>query len=63
MKVRIFRGTGLNVEWAVNRFIKDKEIVDIKYSTPINISGCSNNLNYDIYDSVLVIYKENEKID
>lgn len=57
VKVKIIRGK--NIESLVNNFIKDKVVVDIKYSTPFGING--NNINgfdFDIYDSVLIMYKE-----
>ena len=57
VKVKIIRGK--NIEGLVNNFIKDKVVVDIKYSTPFGIN--SNNINgfdFDIYDSVLIMYNE-----
>ena len=57
VKVKIIRGN--NIESLVNNFIKDKVVVDIKYSTPFGING--NNINgfdFDIYDSVLIMYNE-----
>jgi hypothetical protein len=58
VKVKIIRGK--NIEDLVNNFIKDKVVVDIKYSTPFGINGSNNyyGFDFDIYDSVLIMYKE-----
>ena len=57
VKVKIIRGN--NIESLVNNFIKDKVVVDIKYSTPFGISGGGiNGFDFDIYDSVLIMYNE-----
>lgn len=57
VKVKIIRGK--NIESLVNDFIKDKVVVDIKYSTPFGINGSSiSGFDFDIYDSVLIMYKE-----
>lgn len=57
VKVKIIRGK--NIESLVNNFIKDKVVVDIKYSTPFGINGNSiSGFDFDIYDSVLIMYKE-----
>lgn len=59
MKVKIIRGK--NIESLVNDFIKDKVVVDIKYSTPFGINGSSiSGFDFDIYDSVLIMYKEDK---
>ena len=59
VKVKIIRGK--NIESLVNDFIKDKVIVDIKYSTPFGINGNSIiGFDFDIYDSVLIMYKEDK---
>ena len=59
VKVKIIRGN--NIESLVNNFIKDKVVVDIKYSTPFGINGNSiNGFDFDIYDSVLIMYKEDK---
>ena len=56
VKVKIIRGK--NIESLVNDFIKDKVVVDIKYSTPFGINGNSIiGFDFDIYDSVLIMYK------
>lgn len=57
VKVKIIRGK--NIEGLVNNFIKDKVVVDIKYSTPFGINGGGiNGFDFDIYDSVLIMYNE-----
>ena len=57
VKVKIIRGK--NIEGLVNNFIKDKVDVDIKYSTTIGINGGGiNGFDFDIYDSVLIMYNE-----
>lgn len=57
VKVKIIRGK--NIEGLINNFIKDKVVVDIKYSTPFGINGSNiNGFDFDIYDSVLIMYKE-----
>ena len=50
MKVKIIRGK--NIEGLVNNFIKDKVVVDIKYSTPFGINGSNNyyGFDFDIYE-------------
>lgn len=59
VKVKIIRGK--NIESLVNDFIKDKVVVDIKYSTPFGINGSSiYGFDFDIYDSVLIMYKEDK---
>lgn len=59
VKVKIIRGK--NIESLVNDFIKDKVVVDIKYSTPFGINGNSIiGFDFDIYDSVLIMYKEDK---
>ena len=59
VKVKIIRGK--NIESLVNDFIKDKVVVDIKYSTPFGIHGSSiSGFDFDIYDSVLIMYKEDK---
>ena len=59
VKVKIIRGN--NIESLVNNFIKDKVVVDIKYSTPFGINGSSiSGFDFDIYDSVLIMYKEDK---
>lgn len=59
VKVKIIRGK--NIESLVNNFIKDKVVVDIKYSTPFGINGSSiSGFDFDIYDSVLIMYKEDK---
>lgn len=59
VKVKIIRGK--NIESLVNDFIKDKVVVDIKYSTPFGINGSSiSGFDFDIYDSVLIMYKEDK---
>ena len=59
VKVKIIRGK--NIESLVNNFIKDKVVVDIKYSTPFGINGSSiSGFDFDVYDSVLIMYKEDK---
>ena len=59
VKVKIIRGK--NIESLVNDFIKDKLVVNIKYSTPFGINGSSiSGFDFDIYDSVLIMYKEDK---
>ena len=55
MKVKFFRvGSNLtDLSSAINRFIADKKVVDIKYTANINL-GCSNIV-------ALVMYEEKKK--
>lgn len=51
LKVKVIRG--FDFEHQVNDFIKDKNVIDIKYSTSTGTSGYT-------FDNALVIYKEVE---
>lgn len=56
MKIKIFTGTNTEaLEKRVNEFLKDKNVIDIKYQSYFD--------NRFIYDSVLVIYKEEPEFD
>lgn len=61
MKIHIIRGKALDVTKATNDFIKDKEVIDIKYTTPFDVTGNSvTGFNFNMYDSVLIIYKDKD---
>lgn len=61
VKVAVFRDQWPRLERTVNSFIKDKEVIDIKYATPFNINGNTKaGFNFDIYDSIMIVYKEIE---
>lgn len=61
-KVKIFASTdGKKLENAINEFIEDKILIDIKYqSFGIHTQFMSNcrPVHMDIYDRAMVIYKE-----
>ncbi len=58
MKVEMFRGADLNVmEDEINSFIKNIEVIDIKISTAYVGE------EYDSTTVVLIIYKEEKKIE
>lgn len=57
MKVKIFVGINAkSVEDAVNEFIKDKSIIDIKYQS----IGLTTRYNVTVYDRALVMYVDEE---
>lgn len=57
MKVKIFVGINAkSVEDAVNEFIKDKSIIDIKYQS----IGLTIRYNVTVYDRALVMYVDEE---
>lgn len=61
-KVKMFAtNNGVKLEQAVNNFIKDKLVIDIKYQS--FIAGTKYNsvgvpINQEVYDRALVIYEE-----
>lgn len=55
MKVKIIDDVNTpSLEDSINEFIKDKEIIDIKYQ----INSCQGNLGLVITISALIMYKE-----
>lgn len=66
MKIKLFSRTSKEeLEQAVNQFIQDKNVVDIKYQSYSIVRKYNGNgvpIEYACVDSVLVIYKE-DKID
>lgn len=67
MKIKLFSRTSKEeLEQAVNQFIQDKNVVDIKkyqsYSIVKKYNGNGVPIEYACVDHVLVIYKE-DKID
>lgn len=62
MKVKIFRGDDIDTtEKLINDFIKDKYVVDIRYSSyPVtikyNANGTPNTTH--MFDSVMIMYEE-----
>lgn len=68
MKVAVFRADGIkNFQDALNSFIKDKKVIDIKYSTVLatleytDAGGYAVPSRSTIYDSALVMYEEEEE--
>lgn len=66
MKIKLFSRTSKEeLEQAVNQFIQDKNVVDIKYQSYSIVRKYNGNgvpIEYAFVDHVLVIYKE-DKID
>ena len=66
MKIKLFSGTSIEkIEQDVNQFIRNKEVIDIKYSSyyvPKEFGMNGNPVKMICVDRVLVIYKEG-KID
>lgn len=62
MKVKVISSSNIdNFERSVNEFIKDKLVVDIKYSSyPVVTQYGPNNTpkRVDIYDRVLIMYED-----
>lgn len=53
-KVELFAGNPADVVNAVNEFIKDKKVIDIKYQAVF----CQTKVQNIINDRVLVVYEE-----
>ena len=66
MKIKLLSRTSIEeLEQAVNQFIQDKNVVDIKYQSYSIVRKCNGNgvpIEIACVDRVLVIYKE-DKID
>lgn len=62
MKIKLFSRTSIEeLEQAVNQFIQDKNVVDIKYQSYSIARKCNGNgvpIESACVDRVLVIYKE-----
>lgn len=64
MKIKLFSGTSKEkIEQDVNQFIRDKIVIDIRYSShyiPNSFGKNGNPVKTICVDRVLVIYKEGE---
>lgn len=64
MKIKLFSGTSREkIEQDVNQFIRDKDVINIKYSSyyvPKEFNRDGKSVKTICVDRVLVIYKEGE---
>lgn len=59
----ICSGDAMDFQNSINEFIKDKDVVDIKYTAvlaPTRYDSSGRISNYNTYDRCLIIYKEKE---
>ncbi len=48
------------LEEIVNNFIKDKKIIDIKYSPFTLFRGTNVRMEHNVYDRVMILYEEDD---
>lgn len=59
MKVKIMGDENpFYLEKMINNFIKDKKIIDIKYSPFTLFRGTNERMEHNVYDRVMIIYEE-----
>ncbi len=62
MKVKFFGNEDIDVmERAINNFIKDKKVIDVKYNVYTLFSGTNRDMTHTVYDRAMVIYEDNYK--